>query len=94
LLGKNDATIAREPMHLDPKGGFYPGHMKWDYDYSIGTLKPDVVVELFRPTREEIQRDIDPSYTHAIIDGQIMFLRGDSNHVLWDQVDKVRDANQ
>jgi hypothetical protein len=94
LLGKNDATIAREPMHLDPKGGFYPGHMKWDYDYSIGTLKPDVVIELFRPTRDEIQRDIDPAYTHATIDGQIMFLRGDSNHVLWDQVDKVRDASQ
>jgi len=32
LLGRCDATIAHEPMPLDPEGGFYPGHMKWDYD--------------------------------------------------------------
>ena len=23
--------------------GFYPGHLKWDYAYSIGQLRPDVV---------------------------------------------------
>jgi hypothetical protein len=92
LLGRCNATIAHEPMHLDPKGGFYPGHMKWDYDYSIGRLKPDVVVELFRPTQEEVHRDLDPSYTYATIDGQLMFFRGDSNHVLWDQVYKLRSV--
>ena len=50
LLGKNDPTIAHLPMHIDRRLGFYPGHLKWDYDYSIGTLKPDVIVELWRVT--------------------------------------------
>jgi len=79
-------------MHLDPKGGFYPGHMKWDYDYSIGTLKPDVVVELYRPTPDDVQRELDPSYSYVPIDGQLMFLRVDSRHILWAQVDKLRIA--
>ncbi len=92
LLGKCDATIAHEPMHLDPKGGFYPGHMKWDYDYSIGKLKPDVIVELYRPTPDEVQRDIDPSYSYVPIDGELMFLRVDSPHIKWEEVDKLRGA--
>ncbi len=92
LLGRCDATIAHEPMHLDPKGGFHPGHMKWDYDYSIGQLKPDVIVELFRPTPDEVQRDIDPSYSYVPIDGELMFLRVDSPHIKWEEVDKLRSA--
>ena len=90
--GECDATIAHEPMHLDPKGGFYPGHMKWDYDYSIGKLKPDVIVELYRPTPDEVQRDIDPSYSYVPIDGELMFLRVDSPHIKWEEVDKLRSA--
>jgi hypothetical protein len=39
LLGKNDPVIARLPSHLP----FFPGHAKWDYAYSIGRLRPDVV---------------------------------------------------
>jgi hypothetical protein len=46
LLGKCDAKIAREL----PVVPFYPGHNKWDYRYSIGELKPDVVVTLWQPT--------------------------------------------
>jgi hypothetical protein len=52
ILGKNDAVIAHEPMHLTASGlerwvAFHPGHLKWDYDYSIGTLKPDVITDLW-----------------------------------------------
>jgi arabinofuranosyltransferase len=39
LLGKSDPVIARSP----PKIPFAPGHDKWDFDYSIGKLKPDLV---------------------------------------------------
>lgn len=46
LLGKSDPRIAR----LQPRTTFLPGHNKWDYRYSIGTLRPDVVVDLWRPT--------------------------------------------
>jgi hypothetical protein len=40
LLGLSDAKIARQPPR-NPV--FRPGHDKYDYDYSIGDLRPDVV---------------------------------------------------
>ena len=47
LLGKTDRHVAHGAMHQWPDGRnwslFYPGHLKWDYDYSIRDLKPDVV---------------------------------------------------
>lgn len=43
LLGKNDARIAND----EPHGDFFPGHNKWDYDYSIGQLRPDVIFQTF-----------------------------------------------
>ena len=41
LLGLNDAVIARGPL----AGPFYPGHDKWNYDYSITQLKPDLIAD-------------------------------------------------
>jgi hypothetical protein len=40
LLGKNDRHVARGPL----RAAFYPGHSKWDVEYSIGRLRPDIVV--------------------------------------------------
>jgi arabinofuranosyltransferase len=53
LLGKSDrivATLARQPAV-----GFLPGHDKWDYAYSIGQLRPDVVAELWDASDEDIK---------------------------------------
>ena len=56
LLGKNDPVIAQEkPRHLGSTYNlelFRPGHMKWNYQYSIGELQPDVVVQLWGDTDE------------------------------------------
>jgi hypothetical protein len=41
LLGKNDARIARSKPH---PGFFLPGHTKWDLKYSVGELRPDLIV--------------------------------------------------
>jgi hypothetical protein len=41
LLGKNDALIAKGPRVW----GSQPGHNKWDYEYSILELQPDVVAD-------------------------------------------------
>jgi peptidoglycan/LPS O-acetylase OafA/YrhL len=41
LLGKNDRYIAKLP----PRGVFSPGHDKWDYRYSLGERKAQLVVE-------------------------------------------------
>ena len=44
LLGKNDSAIARmNPARTD----FPPGHMKWNYAYSIGFLRPELIAETF-----------------------------------------------
>jgi hypothetical protein len=45
LLGKSDRYIARLPMHTEY--GWYAGHLKWDYAYSIGQLQPDVVIDVW-----------------------------------------------
>jgi hypothetical protein len=46
-LGKTDAHVAHErarvPLGLRRFVAFRPGHTKFDYEYSIGRLKPDVV---------------------------------------------------
>ena len=49
LLGKNDTFIATSAPH----GEFFPGHNKWDYDYSIGKLQPDVIFQTFDRGLEE-----------------------------------------
>jgi hypothetical protein len=45
LLGLNDPIIAKGPGH----GAFYPGHNKWNYEYSIGQLRPDLIADNFAP---------------------------------------------
>jgi hypothetical protein len=44
LLGKSDRYIAHLPAR---PGGMVAGHNKFDFDYSIGELKPDFVVANF-----------------------------------------------
>jgi len=48
LLGLNDPIVAKGLGH----GEFYPGHNKWDYDYSIGELQPDLIADNFAPLAE------------------------------------------
>ncbi len=43
LLGKSDPVIAKGPL----ASGFAPGHDKWNYSYSILTLKPDLIADNF-----------------------------------------------
>ena len=43
LLGKSDRHIARMVVNR-----FYPGHSKWDWDYVLERLKPDVIMEATR----------------------------------------------
>lgn len=39
ILGKTDPHIA----NLAPRIDFYPGHDRWDYDYTFNTYEPDVI---------------------------------------------------
>jgi len=54
LLGKSDRYIARLPAAFN---GTRPGHNKFDFDYSLGVLRPDFVVANFKlPVREDEMR--------------------------------------
>ena len=54
-LGKIDPVIAASSPRLDLL--LVPGHTKWDYQHSIGELRPDVVAHLFLPT-DDILTDL------------------------------------
>jgi hypothetical protein len=41
ITGKSDRVIARQPEKVT----FRPGLNKWDYDYTVGILRPDVVAD-------------------------------------------------
>ena len=67
LMGKSDRHIAREPG----RGRFAPGHNKWDYAYSIGSLRPDVIIELWRPEPADFRLIAALGYTPAA-DGMLI----------------------
>jgi hypothetical protein len=51
LLGKNDPHVARLPARY----GDVPGHNKFDFDYSLGVLRPDYVLSTFRLPPDEAE---------------------------------------
>lgn len=96
LLGKSDTYIARLPMHLNlAEGlvfGFRPGHNKWDYAYSIGQLKPDVIPEVWQGSQEEAQPYLADytviqmeEFKRWLPDG-IMYVRTGSPNIRWDLI--------
>jgi hypothetical protein len=85
ILGKNDRVIAHLPMRRSRAASerwtfFYPGHLKYDYAYSIGRLRPDVVAMLWRNPEEALPYLRD--YDRIVIDGQPVFLRRGSAHLV------------
>lgn len=89
LLGKADKVIARQPIKspvsLAGIADVRPGHMKWDYAYSLGALKPDVIVQLW----EEDHKSAEPylaDYESVTIDGLPFYLRKDSPLLLWNKI--------
>jgi len=55
LLGKNDTYVAQQtPNFTDYVGewnsNFYPGHNKWNFEHSIGFLKPDMIAQYWGKT--------------------------------------------
>ncbi len=89
LLGKSDRHIAHLPMRL-PTGedrflAFYPGHLKWDYAYSIGQLQPDVVSQLWQ-SPEQAQPYLQRDYVQVRLQGFDLYLRRGSPNILWERV--------
>jgi hypothetical protein len=87
LLGKNDRVIAGMPVQK-PEGQsgystFYPGHMKWDYKYSIDSLKPDVIVQFYGIDREQAELYLRPAYSTIYLDGRVTHFLNGSDRVHW-----------
>jgi hypothetical protein len=60
LLGYNDRHIAKGPSAIpvssqDPLA-FVPGHNKWDAHYTLGTLRPDLIFQLWSMSEEHLER--------------------------------------
>lgn len=79
LFGKCDRVIAHGQSKLDL---FYPGHTKWDYEYSIGSLKPDVVVQFQGPEVESRLLSED-RYNRLCCLGACFFARVGSPNIAW-----------
>jgi hypothetical protein len=62
MLGKNDRIIAKSPVRRDARGELVPGHNKWDLQYSIATLRPDVITRLGVTLGREEQTVLDLGY--------------------------------
>ena len=89
VLGKIDSYIAHLPNHI-PSGGLVnirPGHMKWDYEYTFGQLKPDMILGIWE-NREEAEPILTEYYTTISVDGMNYLVRKDSPEILWDLVDQ------
>jgi hypothetical protein len=96
ILGKSDSVIAHEPMRHNSSGSniwyheFYPGHMKWDADYTIGKLTPDVVLIIWvRRPGVDFAPSLNAEYVaYSYTRGKI-YLRKDSHKIRWDQVPSI-----
>lgn len=89
LLGKNDKHVARGEVNM-PSGpvrfmDFRPGHMKTDFAYSIGRLRPDVIVQLRKRT-EEARPFLRDDYQDLLLNGDCVYVHRASPHVLWDRL--------
>jgi hypothetical protein len=96
MLGKSDPVIARQEMHYNPTEPIIelrPGHSKWDYNHSIGALKPDVIPEIWPGSQEEADPFLK-DYTIIQMEefkrwlpNGIMYVRTDSPNIRWDIVE-------
>ena len=91
LLGRSDRRIAREAvrpevlLNQDPAMAYYPGHSKWDLAYSIGDLRPDVVVG-WQDTIPEAMFTPSGDYLPSRVVNHPLYLRLDSPNIRWERL--------
>jgi hypothetical protein len=88
ILGKADPYIAhqnvRTPMGIPDVPNMRPGHMKWDYAYTIGELQPDVIVSLWENTSDEAAPYMT-NYDFITIAPKVkVYLKRDSTNINWE----------
>lgn len=76
LLGKSDPVIAKGP----PATAFAPGHNKWNYEYSILQLHPDVIADNFNKLRgfmeDHPEYELLPNGIYVRVDTTLVNMHG------------------
>jgi len=76
LLGLNDPVVAKSASH----GEFYPGHNKWNYEYSISQLRPDLIADNFAPLAAFMRNNAEYQFLfsdiYIRIDSQLINIDG------------------
>lgn len=90
LLGKTDRYVAHENMRIFAAGWhrlieFRPGHMKFDYSYTIGQQRPDVIAQLWKHG-EEARPYLQKDYRGVRMQGKCLYVRNASVNVLWENL--------
>jgi hypothetical protein len=65
MLGKNDEQVARLPAR---PGSHHPGHNKFDYRYSLGVLRPDLLVSALA-----LEVAADPEQLAGMMEGDFAY---------------------
>jgi len=97
LLGKSDRHIAHETVRIflnwGMAGGFVPGHLKYDFDYSVVKLQPDVML---RDTSRGPQQKafVAAHYRPYFLGEQEALLRLDSPNIRWDVLRRLDAAER
>lgn len=92
MLGKNDKHIAFMMINLDDNDKpfylqYYPGHMKYDYKYSIKKLQPDIVVDPYM-NKQYAKTYLKDNYISYKSYGSFkLYLLKNSEFILWDELD-------
>ena len=81
----------RVPSGLHKYVGFYPGHLKYDYGYSIGKLKPDIVLQLWKH-KEEAKPYLKRDYKKIRIENYTFYFRKNSPNILWNIINKMQKS--
>ncbi len=85
LLGYNDEVIAHQEVHLNSWEDFYPGHNKYDYNYSIRILKPDIVAQLWGDEEKALEC-LREKYVSYYLGSKRIFFREDSPNIEWNKI--------
>ncbi|MCE5249889.1 hypothetical protein LLG96_06675 [bacterium] len=87
ILGKTDRTVAHMKMRTPSGPGkytyFLPGHLKYDYAYSIGRQEPDAVLQ-FWGDLHEADPYIAGKYVRLDVGSLWFYIRAGSKSIRWE----------
>jgi hypothetical protein len=81
-LGYNDRHVARlgaaNGVDLDSSSYFWPGHIKWDYEWTYGVMQPDVVFQTWPPSGKGVPERM---HEYGFVPRRGVWVRPDSPRV-------------